>query len=483
MTLLQLSARHPLPLPHTHPPQFLCYGSAIIISGIWLVLWARLRYKSPSEAQTIWRPFVWYMALVILCSIAGMGGSSFFVYSKFELFNFQNQKAGGIATAQQLYMMRIDDDVTFGYFLGLTGSETFLLGFAQIMILHRLMGRVKTTCPRSVRVNGDKGGETQAGISSQSLLNLKRFFRVVTVLLVICSVNGFVNAILAVLGFGKLGKLLFQAAEACDELGRDTNASKAISARHSAMITEVNSLTSYVVLSKAVLLFVVIFAFIFIGFYCISILRSARQEIAKSIRSLDVLQNSLPQHSAHSAGSASDDTPRFSSSPASDAIDLARSMLESPQQEALKQERRLIVVFHVCLWTILPRLAHDIMYQPPLLISTLLLLYSNADSICRYLVGNLDSAISLSCGSCGPCQSFYWLVSEWLWQTPEFLLAAFAISSPLPLAISPLLIMSDREKLLLRFGALRKKADSAQRAANHVEIGAKKIRDHFKITF
>lgn len=439
------------------------------------MLWARLRYKSPSEAQTIWRPFVWYMALVFLCSIAGTGGSSFFIYSKFELFNFQNQKAGGIATAQQLYMMRIDDDVTFGNFLALTGSETFLIGFAQIMILHRLMGRVKTTSPRSGNVNQDKGGngEIQAGISSQSLLYLKRFFRVVTVLLIICSVNGFVNSILALLGFRKLGDLLFQAAEACDEFGRDTNASKAISARHSAMITDVNTLTSYVVLSKAVLLFVVVFAFIFIGFYCISILRSARQEIAKAIRSLDVL-------SAPNSASSAEDTRKLSPSSASDAIDLARSMLESPQQEALKQERRLIVVFHVCLWTILPRLAHDIMYQPPPLISTLLLLYSNADLICRYLVGNLDSALSLSCGSCGPCQSFYWLVSEWLWQTPEFLLAAFATSSPLPLAISPLLILSDREKLLLRFGALPKKGE---RATRHVEIGAKKIRDHFKITF
>jgi hypothetical protein len=413
------------------------------------------------------------MALVFLCSIAGTGGLSFFLFSKFELFNFQSQKASGIATARQLYMMRIDDDVTFGYFLGLTGSETFLLGFAQIMILHRLMGRVKSTCPRSGGVNSNKGGETQAGISSQSLLYLKRFFRAVTVLLIICSVNGFVNTILAVRGFGKLGELLFQAAEACDEFGRDTNASKAISARHSAMITDVNSLTSYVILSKAVLLFVVIFAFIFIGFYCISILRSARQEIAKAIRSLDVL-------SAPNSASSAEDTRKLSPSSASDAIDLARSMLESPQQEALKQERRLIVVFHVCLWTILPRLAHDIMYQPPPLISTLLLLYSNADLICRYLVGNLDSALSLSCGSCGPCQSFYWLVSEWLWQTPEFLLAAFGISSPLPLAISPLLILSDREKLLLRFGALPKKG---KRATRHVEIGAKKIRDHFKITF
>jgi hypothetical protein len=482
MTLLLLSPVQPLPLPHTHPPQFICYGLAIIISGIWLVLWARLRYKDPSAAQTVWRPFIWYMALVFLCSIAGTGGSSFFIYSKFELFNFQNQKAGGIATAQQLYMMRIDDDVTFGNFLALTGSETFLIGFAQIMILHRLMGRVKTTSPRLGSVNQDKGGngEIQAGISSQSLLYLKRFFRVVTVLLIICSVNGFVNSILALLGFRKLGDLLFQAAEACDEFGRDTNASKAISARHSAMITDVNTLTSYVVLSKAVLLFVVVFAFIFIGFYCISILRSARQEIAKSIRSLDVLQNSLPQQSAHSASSASEDTRQGSSSSASHAIDLARSMLESPQQEALKQERRLIFVFHVCLWTILPRLAHDIMYQPPPLISTLLLLYSNADLICRYLVGNFDSAISLSCGSCGPCQSFYWLVSEWLWQTPEFLLAAFGISSPLPLAISPLLIMSDREKLLLRFGT---KADSEQSEGGHVEIGAQKVRDHFRITF
>ena len=476
MTLLLLSPVQPLPLPHTHPPQFICYGLAIIISGLWLVLWARLRYKDPSAAQTIWRPFIWYMALVFLCSIAGTGGLSFFLFSKFELFNFQSQKASGIATARQLYMMRIDDDVTFGYFLGLTGSETFLLGFAQIMILHRLMGRVKSTCPRSGGVNSNKGGETQAGISSQSLLYLKRFFRAVTVLLIICSVNGFVNSILAVRGFGKLGELLFQAAEACDEFGSNTNASKAISARHSAMITDVNSLTSYVILSKAVLLFVVIFAFIFIGFYCISILRSARQEIAKSIRSLDVLQ----KQTLHPASSASEDSPILSSSSASHAIDLARSMLESPQQEALKQERRLIFVFHVCLWTILPRLAHDIMYQPPPLISTLLLLYSNADLICRYLVGNFDSAINLSCGSCGPCQSFYWLVSEWLWQTPEFLLAAFGISSPLPLAISPLLIMSDREKLLLRFGT---KADSEQSEAGHVEIGAQKVRDHFRITF
>ena len=87
----------------------------------------------------------------------------------------------------------------------------------------------------------------------------------------------------------------------------------------------------------------------------------------------------------------------------------------------------------------------------------------------------MNSTLSLSCGSCGTCQSFYWLISEWLWQTPEFLQVAFAISSPFPLAIFALLLVSPREKQLLRFGAAQ------EQAADHVEIGAKKIREHFFI--
>jgi len=310
------------------------------------------------------------MALVFVCSILGMCGASFFLHSKLTYFDAKAKKAMGIVSARQLYMTQMDDNVFFGYYLFLTGSETFLVGFAQIMILHRLIGRVKTSCPKhDVSVKRDDGGEPLAGISSQSLLYLKQFFRAVSFLLLICSVSGFVNMTLAVLHFGRMNQVLLQAAQECDEIGRDTNASKALSQRlYTELIPDGNALPSYVVLSKVVLLFVVIFAYIFIGFYCISMLRSARQEIAKSVHSLDVFQNNTPQQGAHSASSASEDIQNTSSA-VSNVTD--RSMLESSQQEALKQERRLIIAFHLCLWTILPRLAHDIMYEPSPLTSTL----------------------------------------------------------------------------------------------------------------
>ncbi len=214
----------------------------------------------------------------------------------------------------------------------------------------------------------DDGDELQAGISSQSLLYLKLFFRAVSFLLLICSVSGFVNMTLAVLHFERIKNMFLQAAQECDEFGRDTNASKALSQRvYTELVPEGNALPSYVVLSKVVLLFVVIFAYIFIGFYCISMLRSARQEIAKSIHSLDVFQNNTPQQRAHSASYASEDIQNTSSAVSNVTVG---SMIESPQQDALT-ERRLIIAFQLCLWTIIPRLAHDIMYEPSPLTSTL----------------------------------------------------------------------------------------------------------------
>ncbi len=118
-----MSAHNPLSLPR--PPQYLSYGFAIIVSSIWLVLWAKLRYKSPSEAQTLWRAFVWYMALVFLCSILGMSGASFFFHSKLTLFDVQAQKAMGILSARQLYMTQAHNNVLFGYYLSLRLRNIF----------------------------------------------------------------------------------------------------------------------------------------------------------------------------------------------------------------------------------------------------------------------------------------------------------------------------------------------------------------------
>jgi hypothetical protein len=134
------------------------------------------------------------------------------------------------------------------------------------------------------------------------------------------------------------------------------------------------------------------------------------------------------------------------------ALDVAVGILDSPMQAAILLRRRLVFAFNICFWTMLPRLAHDIIY----------------------LIGNWNSTLSFDCGSCGYCQSFNWLMSEWLWQTPEFMIVTFAISSTFPLALALLLLISDREKRILRTGV----AENDKVAAE-----AKIIRDRFKISF
>jgi hypothetical protein len=206
---------------------------------------------------------------------------------------------------------------------------------------------------------------------------------------------------------------LQQAADATDQLGQVTNSSKAIMARLNDTIPETNFILSQFVLNKSIVLLLVSFSYIIIGPYCILVLRLARSHIETAMQRLKSLEATSP----------TDDEPVYFSN----ALDAAVGILQTPLQAVISKRRRLLIAFNVCFWTMLPRIAHDIMY----------------------LVGNWDSARSLECGTCGTCQSFYWLVSEWLWQTPEFLLVTFAISSTFPLALSLLLLISDREKRLL----------------------------------
>jgi len=308
-----------------------------------------------------------------------------------------------------------------------------------------------------------KSSKAQPGISRGSLWYLQRFFVVMAVLVVISSVSALVTASVAAECFERNANVILQAAQACDEYGRDTNSSIALNLHLSSMYTEINALTSYYYLNKVAVLLLVIFIYVTIGPFCALILRQARLHIEKSIRLLASLDASKPkpeQNHLSSNESAASPPPvlpgleQSLSSAGTDlrGLDLAARMLDRPLQEAIRQRRRLVVTFHVCLWSFLPRLAHDIMY----------------------LIGNWSSSRSLECGSCGTCQSFNWLVSEWLWQTPEFWQIASAISCPFPLAMSLLLLISDREKQLLRSG--RAPEDT-------VEIGAKKIRDYFRISF
>jgi hypothetical protein len=209
-------------------------------------------------------------------------------------------------------------------------------------------------------------------------------------------------------------------------------------------IPEANFFTSQFVLNKAIVLLLISFSYIIIGPYCILLLRLARSHIETAMQRLKSL----------GAASPTDDEPVYFSN----ALDTAVGILQTPLQAAISKRRRLLIAFNVCFWTMLPRIAHDIMY----------------------LVGNWDSARSLECGTCGTCQSFYWLVSEWLWQTPEFLLVTFAISSTFPLALSLLLLISDREKRLL-FSWSPQVQNGEQ-----LELSARThddIRDQYRISF
>jgi hypothetical protein len=387
-------------------------------------------------AVKIWRLFPFLTAMVLSSSLVGIAGVASFLNSKQILMEYNAGKSSGHLTTRQQYVMLRLTDNWFGSFIWLTGFESLLIGPAHIIILKRLNDHVLKSMPKVL--------ETAKVLQVPSLIPRGREkylvlgFFAMSAMVLISSSAGLVTAVLAAESFERLGNILGKAADSTDPLGGNTNTSLAFKVLHNTMITETNTLTSYYFFSKTVALTFIVSFYLIIGPLCAIIFRMASKHIETSML---VLRN------ISSAPASDDESPAFSG-----ALDQVRHILQSPLQQAVKQRRRLMITFIMCLLTLLPRLLHDIMY----------------------LIGNLNSARSLECNSCGNCQSLHWLVSEWLWQTPEFLLVSFAISSPLPLAVSLFLLISDREKHMLW---------SASDEVSSVERKSKEIRDQFRISF
>jgi hypothetical protein len=417
--------------------QFICYGFAVLLSGLWLALWLRLRLHSPDATRRVWSLIPWFTGLVLTSSVAGLAGTACFVYSKEKRLDYSSSVVIGRASAREQYMIIRESDEAFSSFVMLMGVETLLFGLAEIIIIKRLVDYVKDSLPAM-----KESSDVPMGMSRSSVIVLVRFFWAVSALVVCSGVAGIVTAGLAVQSYQKLGKLLQQAAYATDQLGQVTNSSNAFMTRLNESIPEVNFFTSQFVLNKSIVLLLITFSYIIIGPYCILLLRLARGHIETAMQRLKSLSN----------GSHTDDEPVYFSN----ALDTAVGMLQSPLQAAISRRRRLVIAFNVCFWTMLPRIAHDILY----------------------LIGNWDSARSLECGSCATCQSLYWLLSEWLWQTPEFLLVTFAISSTFPLALSLLLLISERENRLLF--SCSPEARNVQDQSARAQDG---IRDQFRVSF
>jgi hypothetical protein len=389
----------------------------------------------------VWRLFPLFTALVLASSGLGIAGASYFLYSKQKVIETKTLRAKGSSSAIDLQIYALESDSDWGLltFAWMSGFETLFFGLAQIVMLKRLMDHVKISLPNMVESVDGEGVSNAKGLSLKKVLYLERFFYVMSALVICSGISCVAASISAAKAFETLRQLLSEIIQATDQNGEDASATQALVQRHNDYITDTNFALAQFVLSKAVVLILVVCLYLIVGPFCLQILRKAEQHIQASLTRLKCLEQ---------APSSADEPGVFSS-----ALDKAVGILESPLQAAIQQRWRLLFAFNLCFWTNFPRLVHDIMY----------------------LIGNWNSVRSLDCGSCGYCQSFNWLMSEWLWLTPEFQVVTFAISSTLPLALSLLLLISDREKRVLRCGNSAGESNSA--------IEAKKIRDRFKISF
>jgi hypothetical protein len=386
----------------------------------------------------VWRLLPLYTVFVLVSSILGIAGISCFLYSKQKLLELKKLQTSTEYGNRQKYYINSDADRGIAMFTWLSGCETLFFGLAQMVILKRLLDHIRNSIPKMIESSDGDDSDIAEGLTVKRLFYSYRVLIVMSLLVVCSGVACVATSISAALAFEKLRQMLMEIVEVSDQKGQDDIATKALIQRHNNYITDTNFALAQFVLSKAVVLVLVVCCYLSVGPFCVLILRRAENNIKTSMLRL--------KHLGCSPASA--DEPRVFSR----ALDVAVGILESPLQAAIRQRRRLVFAFNICFWTILPRLAHDIMY----------------------LIGNWNNARSLDCGSCGYCQSFNWLMSEWLWQTPEFMIVTFSISSTLPLALSLLLLISDREKRILRSGVPEEDAAAAE---------AKNIRDRFKISF
>ncbi len=271
----------------------------------------------------------------------------------------------------------------------LNGVEFFCLIMCKLMLL----GRLATSATQSSQADvTDMSGVRRRWLSARALPNV---YRVMAGAVVVGSVVGMVASGVAGAYNAQTAGLYDQAAVACDAAGNHTNSSLTlINYDINAIRTKAGTAVSVQSSSEALTLLLVSIVFFVIVSWSVALFRLMERVAARALLSVNA-RGSMRASEANSARIVAD-----------------------TMQFAVDQRQRLTVACVIVLITFPARAAFDLLHAYSL----------------------FNDPQNPACGPCDPCQSTPILISIWLDYTPEFRSIAVAVSSPLPLTLSLLLL-------------------------------------------
>ena len=391
-----------------------------MFSGTWLALWARLQLlKREGGARRgrddrIWGQLGWFSGLVCAGSVAGCIAWGAFTQNNAFVYE-ANANTSGVTDQQThaLYASTFRWAVVLFMFYPV---EFLCLIIAKLMLLDRLSNHAYHNFNRVNACNC---------IGEYTLEKLHRF---VSATVVLCSVAGMIAMFAAAAFFEQAAAAFHQAAASCDAQGNDTNSSLDLQNSANNLAGIGGTATSVQNALEAIVLVVMIAAYMVFIPVCVSIFGRAQRRLVSILGhieyKLDDTTVVLPAEYIPQAADGAASVPQIQM-----RCDKGKELLGMTLAEATRQGRRFVAACAIVLVTFFVRASFDLL---------------NAYSA-------FNDPQNLSCDVCEPCQSDPYLVEMWLLYTPEFQSIVVALSSPLPLVISLWLMMTKEDRMLLFF--------------------------------
>ena len=421
VTLCPASPAHALRL------QIASFALAAVFSGFWFVLWARMKRLKLAAAEDrlawhvrMWPQLGWFSGLVCVGSVVGTvtWGARMILNDFFYAAN-----AAGVTTEQNFALGAAFLRWNAAFYI-LYPVEFLCLIIPKLMLLRRLTNHAN----RHLKAQAlDASGGRRKG---QSVGAIERVQRVMTASVVLCSMACMI--VYDVVGAYALqaAALFVQAAAACDAQGSATNASTALGNAGNAIAVTANTAVAVQSILETVVLLIVIIAYVFLVPISIALFRRVEFEASLALLSVRTGATVVDEPGVGAA-------PHVRDGSAGAAVDLKKehvqaaveTVAEMTRSAAVDQRRRFLAACLIVLATFAVRAAYNIMSA-----------YSG-----------FNDPYNPACGLCDACQTERFLIFTWMSFTPEFQPIVVALSSPLPLAVSLWLMMSQEERTFLRF--------------------------------
>jgi hypothetical protein len=389
------------------------YTAAAVFSGYWMLKYYVLRLSEGRKIDDlVWSKLGIYLFVVFLASLSGAVTRAGWMLA--AEYRFSRDYA---ISDQEFYLLDREELEVYVHYRIMRGIETPFLSIAFLMVLNRLTNHANT-----VSASG------KVGISQSARDKLRMMFKVIMMLVSICSAIGISSSFASAKYLNDISDSLLNAALKCDVNGSATQLSRSFFAQ--ANLVRVKSSQAFFAQSLSDVLGIVLITIMFsvIGPVSLYTLRQARlllEDARGRVAGLaegDKLHSHTATFTKRTTGTGTYDAeqsaPIYNSKTTSSVFNggksMAAEMVDNAIDTALGQRDRYI-------WS----------YA-----TTFIAFIVRSLFIVSVAIQAFETGSSSKCSVCGSCQSLGLLIGTWYVYNTWFSGILFAVTTPVAFCVS-----------------------------------------------